>query len=456
MKPESSAARRIAFPVERRTVIAFTIGVVFFACTGYGFATFSDHSPADRWVLYLGLTTAWIATFGVALKRAYGSSPAGQFTRWLIEIGVIFGVTSAMALSGLAAAAATDGSNRGFVLPLPAWPQFWFWCGLILWTSVAVISVGTVAPARERFLAYFGSVWTMSGVLVTVGTLPWLPYSRQALFEMATLGLFVDLRLGTTILFAASLLMTAGYRAFSVLFERPPRLQYRLVPDIQNGAPVLVRVPLGVFIRLANVTLFALTTFADYLWAGLYILMSYLGQVGKELVSLELWRSAVVPRSVLRIILTFVAMIAATLAIIFAAQAVGSYARQHDYLLATMQLLIAVLPLATAVFLLTLLIFLGIVPVMTRATNTTSEAVFAWSRDHLDEATEHTFAGASALIAMAFVASVVLHVVGLVPMIAPPGFDPRRPGVFPVAILGLVLCGWILWRGPSRQPSQDP
>lgn len=165
--------------------------------------------------------------------------------------------------------------------------ELFFWWNLVVWSCVTIkfsISEEIHVNYWEKNLLTLSVIWAVTSAMVTLGSLPWVPFSERATQRLTALSFFVDLRLLLGIL----LLITAtGTSIFRALIQESPLLKelepWSLpIPEINSFFLSLI----PPIIHVINVLLVVLHGIVELLWKSLQLLVILFGRIGVQLAKL--------------------------------------------------------------------------------------------------------------------------------------------------------------------------
>ncbi len=180
----------------------------------------------------------------------------------------------------------------------------WFWISLVLWCVVAIWAVWNCDQGWQRVLIVLGTLWTVSGLITTLGSFSIIPYARDAIDSTAAVHIFLDVRTVLGVLFFAAVAATAFQRAWGRRIDIPPITRV-YIPPIGLTENIVWRALLRSFVLIGNVVLAVVFVLLDVLLGLVVTFLAFFLRIGEE--AAKILRGLVANKAVLSSILTVVA-----------------------------------------------------------------------------------------------------------------------------------------------------
>lgn len=162
--------------------------------------------------------------------------------------------------------------------------EFLFYLNTILWCAVTIYFLFKNDQKKmswDKFLLILSVIWAVSGAIITIGSLPWFPFSVQASKRIRAISIMMDLRIMLLAIFLISTTGTAVYRA---LLQKSPALngfqRWFLGHPESNG---FIASALAPVIQIMNVLLLVGHALSELFWKAIQLLFVFFGRIGSNL-----------------------------------------------------------------------------------------------------------------------------------------------------------------------------
>lgn len=313
--------------------------------------------------------------------------------------------------------------------------RMFFWATLLLWCLIAIREVLSEEGDEGwmRGLQILGVVWTVSGAIITIGTIPFLGYAENAVESLHGVSVFLELRILLGTAFIVLLVATAFCRA---LQERLPNLPTLVsprlkVPDASRGS--VFEVLIAPFAIVFNVIFLIMTAIADVIYKVITLLAAYLIRIGKHAATilLDLLSERGAAMTVLRLIAAYVLVLILSVTAVACAKPAIAYIRSGTFL-----------PSITDVLKVGALVILVMVPV--------GAGLYAVVTRQTKRIVQPTAFGLAMVVTILFFAGSMLHVLRRFPELELARFAPIGP--FTIVIGILLMTGFITLLCKSFEP----
>jgi len=165
--------------------------------------------------------------------------------------------------------------------------EFLFWLNLFVWCSVTIyfaFEEDLTVNSWEKILLALSVVWAIAGAMITIGSLPWIPFSKEASKRIHGISFLMDFRLLLGLLMLTAAIGTAIFRA---LIQEIPILHgltlWELPNPRQKGFLAAALLP---FIQIFNILLVVLHAIVELFWKALQLLVIFFGRIGSHLMGI--------------------------------------------------------------------------------------------------------------------------------------------------------------------------
>ena len=189
-----------------------------------------------------------------------------------------------------------------------------FWWNLFVWCIVTIrfsMHQELSINSWEKILLQLSIIWAVSSAMVTIGKLPWFPFSIRTTQRLSAISMLIDLRFFLGILFLIAATGTAIFRALTQ--ERPflKNLSPWELPIPERKGILLSILPPVIYVL--NVLLVVFHAIVELFWKSIQLLVVFFGRIGSHLARLTkkivnqypVWLST--GRSILTLFLSVVA-----------------------------------------------------------------------------------------------------------------------------------------------------
>lgn len=185
-------------------------------------------------------------------------------------------------------------------------PRVTFWLCLISWIALGFFQVSGEGKRANVFLLFLGTLWTITGVLISVGRLPWLPYARVT-ESLGFIHLFLDLRIVLGALFFLALTIIATVKILDKSLPEIPSIPFVEVPELDEGFSRILRALLTPFIVIVNYIWYIVMLMIDLVWKGIALIVVFFFRIGHEMSRqiLNMLEDGVIPRKIGKVVFTF-------------------------------------------------------------------------------------------------------------------------------------------------------
>lgn len=159
-----------------------------------------------------------------------------------------------------------------------------FYLNTILWCAVTIyflLKDDEQTMSWDKILLILSVIWAVSGAMITIGSLPWFPFSVQASKRVRAISIMMDLRI---MLLAIFLIFTTGTAVYRALLQKKPPLnglqRWGLSPP---GPSDFISSALAPVIQVINVLLLVGHAITEFFWKALQLLFVCFGRIGSNL-----------------------------------------------------------------------------------------------------------------------------------------------------------------------------
>lgn len=214
-----------------------------------------------------------------------------------------------------------------FLTIFEAWRTYAFWFMLIVW--LYIIQAEMSKKAGRDNLSKIISLSTVLGVglgIVTIGTIPFFGYSKEATDALSSFHFLLDIRLVFAFVFLA-LIVGLAFR-LSIKEALPPLPKFRKLslktPSARGLVGSVVKSFMIPFLAILNIVLAAVSAVVDFLWKISTVIGIYLTRVGKY--SAKIIKEIVIDKGVGLQTLKYLGFFVCALAIVLLSKSSVSYA----------------------------------------------------------------------------------------------------------------------------------
>jgi hypothetical protein len=308
-----------------------------------------------------------------------------------------------------------------------------FWLTLAAWVLFGILffilgEANSGTFSLEFFIATVGVAWAISGTIISLGTLSFLPYASPALRGLGSARLLLDLRYSLGLIFLASILIATMIRAFRT---QPPTLPtlaaWKIAEPTAEGIIASAVLP---FIGLINVLLLVGCLITDYLLKAVLLVVFYFVEIGSNIVEIlrRVFRENPVIVTSAKVIGAFILSVVALLSARASVFYIIPYLQSSNWWSELAELWIVVLSFA---------IILLCIGGITRTFIASADCAVV---------------ALATLLSVVFVAGLLLYGLARVDFLGIMGFD--FPGPFSVAMVALIAAGIAKTAHPF--PNQRP